>query len=443
MKRLKSIYRIVAINLLNTIVLLLILNIVLGVFFYLRDRRREQAFTGHSKLFQANGSPVDNGKRHQGNLDWFDYDATREVSEIEAAEVLDDIYHLGEVGFIYQPWSQFSEPPFRGKRVSIEQDARAFPVRKTFNPPQDSSKPIVDVFVLGGSTTFGYYVSDEHTWPSYLTKALNQKAEREGLNIQVRVTNYGHATHYPTQETALCMELFRSGHRPHLVIFMDGVNWGPAQDHPFYTRELGQAFHSAQHLNQNLAVQHTQGLLKKWLPMYRLAVSVNQRMQKESPAETLGTQQTELGEKSAVGGPNDYLQHVIQRFQQANRIGKKVCEEYGSSAMFFLQPDASYNYPVTLLRRAPVNWEARQSQRKVFYDALAENRDFISLAQAFRDYGVDQGRKAVVNGMHYSPNFNKFLAETVAAHIDLRKIASLPAAQNSPPTGVQRQIASR
>jgi hypothetical protein len=240
----KSTYRLVAINLLNTVLLLLILNLVLAGLFALKDSRQHKGQARLAHLFNPDGSPVDNGKRLRGNLEWFDYDATKEVGEIAVAEVLDDFYDLAQKGFIYQPWTQFSEPSFAGKRVSVDLDEAGFPVRRTLNPAANASKRVINIFIFGGSTTFGYYVADEHTWPSYLAQVLNERAEREGLNIQVRVTNHGHATYFPSQETALCIDVFKSGQRPDLAIFMDGLNWGPGEDSPVYTAQLQHAFHS-------------------------------------------------------------------------------------------------------------------------------------------------------------------------------------------------------
>lgn len=435
-------YRLVAINLLNTLLLLLVLNLVLAGFFALKDSWKQRQKVPVTRLFHPDGSPVDNGKRMKGNLDWFDYDATKELGEVAVGEVLDDFYDLAQKGFIYQPWTQFSEPPFAGKRVSVDLDELGFPVRRTLNPAADASKRVINIFVFGGSTTFCYYVADENTWPSYLAEVLNERAEREGLNIQVRVTNHGHATYFPSQETALCIDVFKSGQRPDLAIFMDGLNWGPGEDSPAFTPELQHAFYSLQHADARMANDQLRAQLRTWIPMYRLATSITQRFTRQTEANRSPQDRRDLPDKSATDQESSWLQLLVERFKQSSRISKKVCEEYGTPALFFIQPDAFYNYPLTLIKPSPdgARWRPNQIERQIFHQQLSQDPQFIPLDQAFDDFGVQQGKKAVVNGIHYNPGFNRFLAEIVAGRIDLKKLASASTRLTANATGAKRQV---
>jgi hypothetical protein len=63
----------------------------------------------------------------------------------------------------------------------------------------------------------------------------------------------------------------------------------------------------------------------------------------------------------------------------------------------------------------------------------------IRLTSLFDEYGVAPDRKAIVDDVHYSPAFSRFLAERVAAEIDLVSLASSPGPL--PPTGVSRAAA--
>src|SRR5262249_29714696 len=97
--------------------------------------------------------------------------------------------------------------------------------------------PVINIFVFGGSTTFGYHVSDEHTWPSYLSQILNETSE-----VNIKVTNYGRGYFNPSQEAILLADLLKSGHRPSLAIFMDGVNPPHSIDGPSYTEEVAESY---------------------------------------------------------------------------------------------------------------------------------------------------------------------------------------------------------
>jgi hypothetical protein len=147
---------------------------------------------------------------------------------------------------------------------------------------------------------------------------------------------------------------------------------------------------------------------------------------------------------NATGREAEALQQIVERFRQSTRISKKICEEYGSQVLFFIQPDAFYNYPLDLIKASPsgARWTPNQRQRQEFHAQLAGDPELIPLDQAFNDFGVQQGRKALVNGVHYNPAFSKFLAETVAARIDLKRLASAPQRQPGTPTGMKRQIKS-
>src|SRR5215831_3893922 len=233
----KTIYTAAAIVILTAIVLLAIVNVVLFGVFYLKDSAeavpRADRPKDNGKFFNSDGSPADNGKRNPYELTWFDYASYENIPEEYAADVLDDFYDLSHLGFIYQPWVQFSEPPFSGKRVHIDRDIRGFPVRRTINPANQTERPTIRIFVFGGSTTFGYYVSDEHTWPSYLSQILNETSE-----VDIQVTNYGRGYFNPSQEAILLADLLKSGHRPSLAIFMDGVNPPHSIDVPSFTEEV-------------------------------------------------------------------------------------------------------------------------------------------------------------------------------------------------------------
>jgi hypothetical protein len=136
------------------------------------------------------------------------------------------------------------------------------------------------------------------------------------------------------------------------------------------------------------------------------------------------------------------VQRIVQRFQQSARISKKVCEEYSTPSLYFIQPDAFYNYPLALVKSSSKGapWQPNQVERRTFHQELSQDPQFISLDQDFDDFGVQHGKKALVNGVHYNPSFNRFLAEIVAERIDLKQLASVSKRSTVIATGTKRQI---
>src|SRR5438477_317809 len=86
------IYTTTAIILLNTLVLFVILNLLLGAVYFVSDRYQASVKRNQTGLFAADGAPLDNGERSEYALECFDYNATKEVSPTFAEEVLSDFY---------------------------------------------------------------------------------------------------------------------------------------------------------------------------------------------------------------------------------------------------------------------------------------------------------------------------------------------------------------
>lgn len=405
-KKYRAYYRISAVALLDAAIVFICLNVIIGISFYFKDHIVPKLDRGiKENLFQSSGAPVKSDKRSSHQVQWFDYTAYEQiVAESYAGEVLDGFYELAKHGFIYQPWVQFSEPQYQGKRVNIDLDSKGFPIRRTINLVKDQS-PLVQIFILGGSTTFGYNVSDEHTWPSFLSKILTERAAVAGLKIQIEVTNYGRGFYTTSQETALFIDLLRSGYRPSLVVFMGG-NWGPQQDVPRFTDEIERKFQEVQFGSQINAL--------KWVPVVRLVKGL------KDLSREANSSQPRLAAPS-IQDQEEYVNHVSNRFTANRKIAAKVGELYSLDTLFFLEPDAAYNYPDVLYRSSLADSRIMRKQlRTRFYRQIKNTSGAIDLTNLFELWGHD--RKAIVDRVHYSPNFNRFLAQHVADRIDLNSL---------------------
>ncbi|HEX2056126.1 MAG TPA: hypothetical protein VHF07_06515, partial [Nitrospiraceae bacterium] len=407
-----------AVLLLNTLAAVVVANLFLGFIFWVRDAvqpnptaARKTAPAQPGVHFNPDGSPVDNGKRSLYQLDWIDFNAYGDVDAAYVSEVLDDFFALSNLGLQYQPWVQFAEPTFHGKHLIIENDVLGFPRRRTVNRENSAKRPIVEIFTLGGSTTFGYNVSDEHTWPSYLSEVLNDVARRDALDVYVHLTNYGRAYYYPSQETALLIDLLKTGHRPNLVIFLDGVNWSQFRDVPFFYEEAKRQFFRLQFAERPA---DDQSLIRRfeWIPFVRLATALNRRLSGTAPSDPAA--QWEARENPGR------IDRLVNLFRQNRAISAKVCEVYSIRCLFVLQPHPVATYPVELYRRSlPEDFYPWRDRARAFYDRMRADPDYLYLGDLFSVWGK---RKAVIDELHYSPAFNRFLAEQIARHIDLKRL---------------------
>jgi hypothetical protein len=398
-----------ALLLLNTAVALLFFNVSLIGLFRLNDSLVRHRFATLPTHFNADGSPVETGKRTSYQLEWFDYAACQEAGERYASDVLDDFYELTAKGFAYEPWVQFSEPQFHGKRVSVELDGLGFPIRRTIHTSTRSdSRNTVEVFVFGGSTTFGYHVADEDTWPSHLARALDKEKTRPEISRRVRVTNYGRGYYNPSQELALFLDLLKTGHRPTLAVFMDGVNIGPPEDVPDFSNKVTAAVAAAQ-TRPSLWQALDSGF--RTLPMARLGDAARWRLTR---AGVIAPARPEPEDPRAWS--DDYISMAAQRFAVARTLTRAVAREFGVEVRFFLQPIAMVNYPADLYRR-PLSSRllAGRDRARRIHDRLRAQDGVVDLGNLFEEWGIR--RKAIVDYLHYSPAFNRFLGEEVARHI--------------------------
>jgi lysophospholipase L1-like esterase len=105
--------------------------------------------------------------------------------------------------------------------------------RRTVNPANGTCKAghSKTIWIFGGSTVYGTGVPDWATVPSYLARDLNAS----GGDCDV-VTNFGVEGYVSNQELIYLQERLKTGQRPDMVIFYDGVNdasaAGPADGEP-------------------------------------------------------------------------------------------------------------------------------------------------------------------------------------------------------------------
>lgn len=406
-------YRATALFLLNTIVAVVVLNLFLGAAYWAKDTLSSvESAAAANELFRDDGRPIQNGKRNAVQMAWIDYTAYGDASPQHVGQVLDEFYEMEQLGFVYQPWVQFVESPYRGNLVNVDVDERGFPIRRTIDLPRDSAAAVVRIFALGGSTTFGYYVSDEQTWPSHLSRILNDRADALGLAFDVEVINYGRGYFYPSQEAVLLLDLLRSGHRPSLVLFMDGVNWGWTKDLPQFSPEVSKAFIERQH-GEDLAAGQILNEFRA-VPMVRFAFSVN-RLLDGSPDRAVTLR---VVPDSTWG---HRIRVAVNGFKQSRALSEAACGLYGCRTLFFLQPNALHEYNLELYRRKlPEGFTSRLAPTDSLYRELKQSEDYIDLSGLFREWGAD--RKAIIDDLHYAPHFDRFLAERVAAHIDLEDL---------------------
>jgi len=387
LRRCKALYVKTAILTANFLALFVLVNLALGALFWAANRESSQTRRqstdasvdhGGRRFFDEDGSPVDNGRRGPYQLKYFDFRAYGSADPEVVSAILDDFH------------------------VNVVNDSFGLPVRRTANPaPQGRTRLLI--FTFGGSTTFGYNVADEETWPSHLAKTLDRRAPQVGLPVDVQVVNYGKAYYYPSQEVVLLAHLLLRGAKPDLVVFLDGVNWGDAEDVPRFTAWARQAFREVQFPPAPSRLEAI-----AWLPLARFAHAVRGRLGPRDDAAV----RPALRLMPAAD-------EVYRRFSESWRLVEAICATHGIRSVVALQPSAVVNYPLHL-HRNPGRLAGLRPLATAVYQRLGDYKPLLHLENAFVSFGPN--RRAVIDDVHYSPDFNRYLAEQVAAEVLARLV---------------------
>ena len=120
-------------------------------------------------------------------------------------------------GLAWRPYVYFRRSgAYHGRYVNVDSQ------RHRVTPqPSTPGKPAARVFFFGGSTMWGSFLRDEHTIPAEASKRL-QTIAASGERIEV--TNFGESGHVSTQGMLELILQLRTGNRPDVVVFYDGIN---------------------------------------------------------------------------------------------------------------------------------------------------------------------------------------------------------------------------
>lgn len=303
LEKVRHYYRVAAILLLNTCILLVALNLVLFVVFKIRDIY----FPDFYRISKW-------GTEH---LDKIYPDLSRE-------EINDLLRETWSRPYVYEPFTQFKERPYKGKYLNVSEDG--FRITKN-QGPWPPAKENFNVFLFGGSTTFNYGVPDRQTIASHLQDLLS----RAGGTKEARVYNFGRAHYYSTQERLLFEKLIASGFVPDMVVFIDGLN-----DFYRYKDELAFAYE----LEDLFEMQNRNALyVVNRLPMARAVVATKARL-----SRLFGGIGAERNRWEAPDNIEAIIRSVIDRYLRNQKMINAVAFGFKVKAIFVWQPVPTYKY---------------------------------------------------------------------------------------------------
>jgi hypothetical protein len=398
-------YRAAGLFLLNCVVVFVALNALAWMWLAARggERRLGKVQVAPAVASREPGQPVDNGRRTRYVLERSDLRAYDGVPAADVETVLDEFGTLESLGFVSEPWVQFGEPEMRGRLVHVDVDPQGFHYRRTVSENAPGEGNPIDVFVFGGSTTFGYNVADAWTFPSYLEEELQQALGHDASAAKVRVTNWGRRYYYSSQEVVLFSTLLRKGYRPKAAFFLDGLNdvgtLHRGGDAPYFTPKTRELWHRAQFGSP----PHPLADHFEWLPILQLAKRLRQGTGEPAPSTPPRLERE---------GVRRLVNAVLDNYQGNQRVARSLCREFQVQCFFLWQPVPYYAYDRELHRHFPPYGDVETVFERCWKRVQEIPEPPIFLGDLLVQY--DPGRHPFVDDLHYSPGFSRFMARRVA-----------------------------
>lgn len=220
--------------------------------------------------------------------------------------------------FVFEPYTLFRAPPMAGRYVNVTAQGYRQGGSGTPWPPDTSA---TNLFVFGGSTTFGYEVADQETIPAQLAVRLAELLP----DRRVAVYNFASPNYASVQERIRLEQLLLDGYVPRVAIFIDGFDeflW------PYYAPVMLQPFVEAipRPSTSQLTSVALRAILRRLAPGWLEALVGRD-----------GAANHRTGELSDPAT-------VLDRYLANRRLVEAVCERFGVQPLFVWQPVPCYHY---------------------------------------------------------------------------------------------------
>lgn len=401
--RLTRHYKALALILLNGVVLLIVLNITLLAIFGLKsllssDRKSNPVSERYANIFLSSLYP--------------------QLNPDEINDLLIETWSEQSMSFQYEPFTLFKERPRQGVYINISENG--FRISKNQGPWPPSATNF-NVFLFGGSTTFGYGVPDKETIASNLQEILSRE-----LGTSIRVYNFGRGFYYSTHERILFEQLLLSGFVPDMAIFIDGFNEFYFYDErePAFTQKFRNAL-EGQAGNRGFETDFLNRI-----PMIRLAKSIRKALNENDRDSALSTSSEKRFGKD-LRNDQTMVAGVVDRYLRNMRQIEAVAADYGAVPIFVWQPVPTYRYDSTyhpyLILGAHNNpkYGYPYFKRLLKDNPLQENFLWCANIQTHFQEAL------YVDSIHYSPRMSRIFAYAISSMLLKRDLLEINSSGSS------------
>ena len=304
--------------------------------------------------------------------------------------------------FVFNPWTTFMLAPVQGENLNVVNDPLlnhrlSKPVTK-----KENERDKLVIWGFGGSTLYGFGVPDDQTIPSHLQQILAQ--QYPGKSIEVM--NFGQPYWFSSVEVAAYMALLRSGRKPDIVFFLDGLNdmanLVPGREVPFFTSQASNAWERERSNARRLLPWMT---VNESFPVTRVMRYIESKFPKAPVASNRFDNLKNMDSKA-----------VMQVFMNNLKTVTALSKEFGVKPLFFLQPVpwyGDYQAPSVIKNSFPFG---ELKVAKTVYGKIVSEYANLTGATALHNVLYDS-KWPFVDTYHYSDTGNKILAENIARAI--------------------------
>ncbi len=291
-----------------------------------------------------------------------------------------------------QPWEYeafvgFRERPRNGKFVNISKEGFRYSHIKDLS--LDSKG--LNIYVFGGSTTFGYGVDDASTIPSHIQKYLSKLYPDKNINV----FNFGRAYYNSTQELSLLLKLIRNQNVPDIAIFIDGLNEG--QKVPYFTREMRKLFKAYNYDK---------------FERFRIFISKLSLMRVANKLMYDGTDNQDYRTNMV---PEDTVKTYLTNKKTINSLSNI----FNFKTYFFIQPIPGYrnNFLNHIFMPNDISTEQIQNEMTVMkmLEKTVNNKTSFSLTYLLENYE----KQPFVDDVHYTSEVCKLIAANIIQKIKI------------------------
>lgn len=369
-RRLAAVYRGVALLLLNTLVLLLVVEVFAA------------AILAILTIVQPGADAGAAAARGRRNLTYY--------TSREWGATYWDEYARVSSHTTYRPYVIWRSSPFRGRTITVEEHSYT---RRT--PGSDcSAARAFKIFTFGGSGMWGVGSPDSATVPAHLQAMLSREGGRP-----VCIVNFGERGHVSTQGVIQLLRQLQRGNVPDLVLFYDGVNdvfTATAYNQPGLHMSMDRVAEK---------LETTGPLAADWLEfsrLFRLLAQLTSR----------GTAESRFAGPSAA--PDTLAGAVVQVYLANYRAVEALAGEFGFAFKFFWQPHILAGAkPLTAEERAIRSADARGEHAAVMAATFARVERLASQYEHLHYAGHvfdSEPSLAYIDSHHLTPEANALVA---------------------------------